>query len=376
MTDIPMADLGARLRPLEGELVEAMTGVLRSGRFILGPEVQQLEAEVATLCRTSHGIGVSSGTDALLIALMALDVGPGDEVVTTPLSFFASVGAILRLGARPVLADIDPVTFNLDPEAAAAKITAKTRAVEVVHLFGQCADLGPLRTPADGVGAVLLEDAAQAIGASRDGVPAGGLGQLGCFSFFPTKNLGALGDGGMVVTSDEELAVRLRVLRAHGARPKYHHHLVGGNFRLDALQAALLRVMLPRLEAWNGARRANADRYDRLLTDAGLVERGLITPPPRDPACVHVFHHYVVRVPERRDELQDHLKRQGIATAVYYPLCFHQQPVLRDLGVIEGELPEAERATREVLALPVFPELSRSQQQRVVEEIGRFFDGG
>jgi dTDP-4-amino-4,6-dideoxygalactose transaminase len=373
MSHIPIADVGRRIASVEPGLRDAFDRVLRSGRFILGPEVSSLERAIAARCGVAQGIGVSSGTDALLVAMMALGVGPGDEVVTTPLSFFASVGAILRLGARPVLADVDLASFNLDPAKAAERVTPRTKAIEVVHLFGQCAEVAPLVDAAAGVHAAVIEDAAQALGATRDGRPAGSLGTVGCLSFFPTKNLGCLGDGGMVVTSDEALADRTRMLRAHGAKPKYVHHAVGGNFRLDELQAAMLGVMLPHLDAWNLRRRENADRYDALLADAGLSGQGLVVPPARAPGCTHVFHHYVIRVPRLRDALATHLAGRGIETAVYYPVGFHRQPCLEHLGYRDGDFPMAEQATREVLAIPVYPELTPSQQERVVGEMAGFF---
>jgi dTDP-4-amino-4,6-dideoxygalactose transaminase len=369
---IPIVDIKARVEAAGGPIREAIERVLRSGTFILGPEVQSLEHDIAALCGVRHAIGVSSGTDALLVAMMALGVGPGDEVVTTPMSFFASVGAIVRLGAKPVFADIDPRTFNLSPDGAAERIGPATRAVEVVHLFGQCAVTVPVVEAAARVGAAVIEDAAQAIGAARGGVPAGRLGRAACFSFFPTKNLGAFGDAGMVVTDDEQLADRMRVLRVHGARPKYHHGLVGGNMRLDAIQAAILSAMLPLLDGWNARRRANADRYDALLGQAGLVERELVTPPWRDPDCSHIFHHYVIRARDR-DALRDHLGARGVGTEVYYPLPLHLQPCLKDLGHREGDFPEAERAAREVLALPVYPELTAAQQDRVVDGLVSFY---
>lgn len=369
---IPIVDLKARYQAAEEPIRKAIDRVLESGHFILGPEVQALERDIAALCQVRHGIGVSSGTDALLVTMMALSVGPGDEVITTPMSFFASVGSIVRLGARPVFADIDPRTYNLSPDGAAERVGPATKAIEVVHLFGQCAVMAPVIEAAGRVGAAVIEDAAQAIGAARDGVPAGAMGRAGCFSFFPTKNLGAFGDGGMVVTDDDELADRMRVLRVHGARPKYHHGLVGGNMRLDAIQAAVLNAMFPLLEGWNAQRRANADRYDALLDQAGLVERELITPPWRDPDCTHIFHHYVVRARDR-DALRDSLGAQGVGTEVYYPLPLHLQPSLGDLGYKEGDFPEAERAAREVLALPVYPELTPEQQERVVEALVSFY---
>ncbi len=373
MSNVPMADLVARMAPLEDELIDAVTAVLRSGRYILGPNVAALEAAIAERCGVSHGVGVSSGTDALLVAMMALDIGPGDEVVTTPLSFFATAGAIARLGATPVFADIDAATFNLDASLAAERVGEKTKAVETVHLFGQCADVEPLREVTAKAGAAIIEDAAQAIGATRGDKGAGALGGIGCFSFFPTKNLGAIGDGGMVVTENDALADRVRMLRAHGARPKYYHHHVGGNFRLDEIQAACLMVMLPHLDEWNTARRENAQRYDCWLADADLTTRGLLQAPARDAACEHIFHQYVIRVPEHRDDLRDHLSAAGIGAMIYYPVCLHEQPCFAGLGYSAGDFPIAEQATREVLALPIHPEMTIEQQHRVVDALKEFF---
>lgn len=369
---VPLVDMAGHLAPLREELRAAFDRVVSSGHFILGPEVAALEAEVAVLSGARFGVGVSSGTDAILAALWALGVGEGDEVVTTPFSFFATVGSIVRLGAKPVFADIDPATFNLDGALAAERVTGRARAVEVVHLFGQCAAVTEVSEAARRVGAALVEDAAQAIGAERDGVRAGSLGLAGCFSFFPTKNLGGLGDGGMVVTSDEALADRMRLVRAHGARPKYHHPVLGGNLRLDALHAALLRTMLPCLDEWTAARQRNAARYDALLRDAGLVDRELVTPPARDPGCRHVFNQYVVRARDR-DGLKAHLAAARVGCEVYYPEPLHLQPCLAFLGHREGDFPEAERAAREALALPVAPELAEAGQERVVAELVRFY---
>lgn len=371
---VPLVDLRARIDSVEGPIRDAINGVLETCRFIMGPEVEGLESEIADLCKVGHGIGVSSGTDAILVALMGLGVGPGDEVITTPMTFFASAGAVVRLGAKPVFADIDPRSFNLDPNLAAERVCDATKVIEVVHLFGQCADTQPLNEAASRVGASVIEDAAQAIGASRGGVPAGALSRAGCFSFFPTKNLGALGDGGMVVSDDDDFADRCRVLRVHGARPKYHHEVVGANLRLDALQAAVLRVMLPHLEGWNAKRLANADRYDELLKAAGLVDREAITLPWRDPDCAHIFHQYVIRARDR-DGLRQHLQSRNVGNEVYYPTPLHLQPCFADLGYKAGDFPEAERASREVVALPIFPELTTAQQDYVVDSIAGFFTG-
>jgi dTDP-4-amino-4,6-dideoxygalactose transaminase len=346
--------------------------VLREQRFILGPEVEQLEQEVAAYSGVGHAVGVSSGTDALLMTLMALGVGPGDEVVTSAYSFFATAGSIARLGARPVLADIEPETFNLDPEQAARRITPRTRAILPVHLFGRCATTERL-AEAVGVGQIpVIEDAAQAIGAERHGRRAGALGRAGCLSFFPSKNLGGGGDGGMVTTDDPELARTLRALRAHGqlSGRRYRHDLLGGNFRLDAIQAAILRVKLPHLERWNEARRRNARTYRELFAAAGAP---VTLPPAEEAGCRDVYNQFVIRVEARqRDALAAHLGSQGIGCAIYYPEGLHRQPCLAHLGHAEGDFPATEAAARESLALPVYPELTGAQQTRVVEEVTAF----
>ena len=368
MTSIPMLDVGAQNGPLEAELRAAFERVFASGRFILGPEVEALEQELAAYVGARHAIGVSSGTDALLVALMALEIGPGHEVVTTPFTFFATGGSIARVGATPVFVDIDPVTFNLDPAAVEAAITQDTRAIMPVHLYGQMADMEGLAKVAGDI--PILEDAAQALGAGPEGARAGARGVFGCFSFFPSKNLGAFGDGGLVTTNDDALAERARMMRAHGAKPKYYHAHVGGNFRLDALQAALLRAKLPALEGWHAGRRTNATRYDERFADAAI--EGLVTPARRVER--HVFNQYVLRVP-RRDALQAHLSAQGIASVVYYPVPLHLQACFSDLGYGEGQLPVTERACAEVLALPVYPELGRDGVDRVADAVIAFYRG-
>jgi dTDP-4-amino-4,6-dideoxygalactose transaminase len=344
--------LKAQYAALRDEMRAAIDRVLESQRFILGPEVETLERELATYVGARHAIGLSSGSDALIVALMALDVGAGDEVVTTPYSFFATAGAIARLGARPVFVDIEPGTFNMDPRATARAITKKTKAVIVVHLFGQCADFPEVDVP-------IIEDAAQAIGARIGERRAGTIGRVGCFSFFPSKNLGGYGDGGAVTTNDEALAARMRVLRTHGGKAKYLHEIIGGNFRLDELQAAVLRVKLPHLDDWVAARRAHAAGYRAGLRGVGLPEE----------KHFHVYNQFVVRSP-RRDALQQHLKAAGVDTAIYYPLALHQQPCFAYLNA--GPFPEAERAAKESLALPMWPEMSAEQRAHVIESVNAF----
>ena len=367
---IPLLDLKAQFAPLRGGVLEAIARVCDTQQFILGPEVEGLEHELAAVLGIAHAVGVSSGTDALLAALMALDVGPGDEVVTTPFSFFATAGSIARLGARPVFVDIDRATFNIDPAAIASALTARTKAIMPVHLFGQSADMAPILDVAGRAGVPVVEDAAQAIGACYRGRPVGGIGAVGCFSFFPTKNLGAFGDAGLITTSDGAVARKLRAIRQHGGEVKYHHDVVGGNFRLDALQAAILRVKLPHLEGWTAARRRNAGRYEALFRNAGL--EGTVILPARTADSTHVYNQFVVRVPER-DRVRAHLQAGGIGTEVYYPIPLHLQPCFRELGYRPGSLPVAEAAANEVLALPIYGELTEGQQSSVVEAIASFF---
>ncbi len=368
---VPLLDLSAQLAQYRDAALAAITQVVDSQGFILGPQVAALEAEVAAYSGVEHGIGVSSGSDALLASLMALDLGPGDEVVTSPFTFFATAGAVARLGARTVFVDIDPETFNLAPDAVATALSPATKAIIPVHLFGQVAPLPQYGLPRSQRPAII-EDAAQSLGAALGERKVGQLGDLCCVSFFPSKNLGAFGDGGMILTRDAALADRLRMLRGHGSRPKYHHPLLGGNFRLDALQAAVLRVKLPLLDAWSDARARNAARYDEMLRAAGLVERGLLRLPQVLPGARHVYNQYTLRV-ERRDELAEALKAQGIGSAVYYPEPLHLQPCFASLGYGPGDFPEAERACREVLSLPVYPELSAEQMAHVVASIAAFY---
>ncbi len=366
---VPLLDLQAQYAPLRQSLLDAITRVCDSQRFIGGPEVEGLERELAAYLETPHAIGMSSGTDALVAALMALDIGPGDEVITPTYSFFATAGSVVRLGARPVLVDVDAGTFNLNVAATLAAITPRTKAIIPVHLFGQSADLAPILEAATPRGIAVIEDAAQAIGSIYRGKPVGNWGAIGCFSFFPSKNLGGFGDGGLVTATDATLAQRLKLIRNHGMEPKYYHHLVGANFRIDALQAAVLRVKLPHLPAWSDARRANAARYRALFADAGLSQ---VTLPCEAPDRTHIYNQFVIRLPER-DRLRAHLDAAGIGTEVYYPVPFHLQECFAGLGYKAGAFPVAEAAAQQSLALPIYPELTEGQQAAVVGAIRKFY---
>lgn len=367
---VPFLDLKAQLSRYRAAALEALTRVVDSQVLIMGPEVRGFEAALAAYADVGHAVGVSSGTDALLVSLMALGVGPGDEVITTPFTFFATAGVIARLGATPVFVDIDEGTFNITGEAINAAITPRTKAIIPVHLFGQLADLDAL----DGGAPPVVEDAAQSLGARRHGKMSGHFGAVSCISFFPTKNLGAFGDGGAVLTRDPEIADRLSMLRVHGARPKYHHAVVGGNFRLDAVHAAVLNVKLPLLDGWAAARQANAARYVEMLTEAGLVERGAVRLPAvlEGAGNTHVYNQFVIRA-EDRDALQAHLKEAGIGSMIYYPKPLHLQTCFDGLGYGPGDLPVAEAACEQVLALPIYGELAEAQQREVVTSIARFY---
>ena len=383
VSGVPLLDLKRQFRGMRAEILRAIEEVCDSQHFVLGPKVGALEESVASYVGALHGIGVSSGTDALLAALMALEIGPGDEVITTPYSFFATAGVVARLGARPVFCDVELPTYNLNAEAVedfleqhcdtgtAGPINKMTggriRALLPVHLYGQAADLERLMAIARKYQLAVVEDAAQAIGtADSTGRPVGSIGDIGCFSFFPSKNLGAFGDGGMCVTNDPGLAERLRVLRVHGGQPKYYHSVIGGNFRLDALQAAVLSVKLPRLDAWTAGRQANARRYDELLAGIQGVHCPTVVPGGR-----HIFNQYVIRIPFR-DELQSFLTKNGVGTEIYYPVPLHEQRCFAYLGYGHGDFPMAEQAARETLALPVFPELRDEELRYVAELIRRF----
>ena len=369
--NVPLLDLVAQYRAIKDEVLPAVQAVIDSQQFVMGPPIAQLEAGVAALCRAPHGIACASGTDALLLPLKALQLRPGDEVITTPFSFFATAGAIHNAGGTPVFVDIEPDTFNIDPAAVEAAVTPRTRAILPVHLYGQMAALERLILPARARGLTILEDAAQAIGARRkiDGRwrMAGELGWATAFSFFPSKNLGGWGDGGMIVTSDDAVAERLRKLRLHGGAKQYYHDEVGTNSRLDSLQAAVLLAKLPHLASWSAKRREHAARYTRGLT--GLAQ---VTPPVVDACNEHIFHQYTLRV-ERRDELQAHLKSKGIGHAIYYPVPLHLQNCFSHLGYRRGQFPQSERAAAEVISLPVYPELTRDQLDYVIDAIRGFY---
>jgi dTDP-4-amino-4,6-dideoxygalactose transaminase len=369
MFPVPLLDLQAQYAPLREEILAAVTRVCDSQRYIMGPEITAFEQEIATVLGVPHAIAVSSGSDALLLALMALGIKAGDEVITSTYSFFATAGAVARVGASPVLVDIDPGTFNLDPVQVAASISPRTRAILPVHLFGLSADMDAIAAAASLAGLPVIEDAAQAIGATYRSRVVGSIGTFGCFSFFPSKNLGAFGDAGLVTTTDADLADRARLLRTHGMEPKYYHHVIGANFRMDAIQAAILRVKAPHLAAWTQARRVNATRYRQLFREAGLLER--VTLPVEPPDRRHIYNQFVIRCADR-DRLKRHLDERGIGNEIYYPVPFHLQPCFEGLGYRAGAFPVAERAAIESLAIPIYSELSLEQQQTVVRAIAEF----
>ena len=372
--NIPLLDLNAQLKTIETDIKNAVNEVIGSTRYIMGPKVEALEKEIAAYTGVKHATGVSSGTDALLVSLMALDIKPGDLVITTPFSFFATAGVIARLNARPVFVDIDPDTYNMSPDGlkqwfiSHSEEVQHVKAIIPIHLYGQCAHMDPVCELARTYGIPIVEDAAQAIGAkypSGEGVKkAGSMGTMGCFSFFPSKNLGGIGDGGMVVTNDPELDEKLKMLRNHGAKPKYYHTMVGGNFRLDPIQAAVLSVKLPHLDKWHTMRQENAAYYDEMLKDVDVK-----TPTIAYRRNYHIFNQYMISVPEKRDELRQFLTDNNVNTEIYYPVPFHMQACFKDLGYREGDFPNSEYAARHTLALPVYPELTREMQKYVVEKI-------
>lgn len=365
--NVPLLDLKAQYSAIKTEIEAAVAEVFESQHFILGPKVEECERAIAAYSQCAHAVGVSSGSDALLACLMAENIGAGDEVITTPYSFFATVGAITRVGATPVFVDIDPATYNLDTSRLRSKVTDRTRAIIPVHLYGQVADMATVMRVADEHALIVIEDAAQAIGAEYRGRRAGSIGHYGCFSFFPSKNLGAAGDGGMIMTNDAARAEKLRCLRSHGSKPKYHHKIVGGNFRLDAIQAAVVSAKLPHLDAWTAARQRNAKQYDQMLGQLG-PSIGL----PMVVSDRHIFNQYVIRT-SQRDALQAHLQKKGVGTEVYYPVPLHRQECFAYLRYSAGTFPESEQAAKETLALPVYPELTEAQVQYVVECIREFF---
>ena len=387
---VALLDLKPQYLSLKKELDEAVLRVAESQYFILGPEVQKMEEEFCSYLKCKHAIGVSSGTDALLLALMAINIKPGDEVIVPTYSFFATAGVVSRLNGVPVLTDIDPVTYNLDPDDVKRKVTPKTKAIIPVHLYGQCADMQPVMEIAKKHNLKVIEDGAQAIGAEyKDGKCAGTIGDIGCFSFFPSKNLGCYGDGGLVVTNNNELAHSLRIKRVHGGEPKYYHKVIGGNFRLDALQAAVLRVKLPHLNFWSEKRRENTEKYNSFFIEAGLAEEtGKINFDDNNkillPKAIykdinelknyHIYNQYIIRVQER-DSLRDFLLKNEIGCEIYYPVPFHQQECFADLGYNDGDFPISETAGATTLALPIYPELSTGQQQFVVDKIKEFITG-
>jgi len=387
---VPLLDLKPQYQLLKKELDAAMLRVAESQYFILGPEVEKMEKEFCEYLGCKYAFGVSSGTDALLLALMAINLQPDDEVVVPTYSFFATAGVVSRLNAKPVLTDIDPVTFNIDPEDFKKKITSKTRAVIPVHLYGQSANMDSIMNIADDNNIMVIEDAAQAIGTQyKNGKPAGTIGHIGCYSFFPSKNLGCFGDGGLIVTNDEELAHMIKIKRVHGGEPKYYHKVIGGNFRLDALQAAVLRVKLPHLDSWSEGRRKNAELYNKLFIGSGLAEETgktdfddknkVLIPKAvyEDAAGVrnyHIYNQYIIRI-EKRDELRAFLSENEIGTEIYYPVPFHLQECFSNLGYKQGDFPISEMAGDKSLALPIYPELTYDQQHFVVEKINEFING-
>ena len=392
---VPLLDLKPQYHSLKSKLDEAILRVAESQHFILGPEVQKMEEEFCDYLKCKHAIGVSSGTDALLLALMAIDLKPGDEVIVPTYSFFATAGVVSRLNAVPVLTDIDPVTFNIDPDEVKKKITKKTKAIIPVHLYGQSADMEPLMAIAKKHNLKVIEDAAQAIGTQyKDGKFVGTIGDIGCFSFFPSKNLGCYGDGGLVTTDDDDLAFKLKIKRVHGGEPKYYHKVIGGNFRLDAIQAAVLRVKLPHLDNWSEQRRKNAETYNKFFIESGLAEetgkikfdnknkvllpkaiyKSEIRNPKSEIRNYHIYNQYIIRV-EQRDELRNFLTKNDIGTEIYYPVPFHLQECFADLKYKKGDFPLSEQAGDTSIALPIYPELSAEQLKFVVEKIKEFISG-
>ena len=374
---VPLLDLKEQYKTIKEEILKTAEEVFESQYFILGPKVMALEGEIAEYCSSTHAVGVSSGTDALLISLMAADIGYEDTVITSPYTFFATAGCVARLGARPVFVDIDPQTYNISPDLLERTINQMTRdrlsklkAVIPVHLYGQCADMSHILEICEKHNLIIIEDAAQAIGAEYNGMRAGSMGDFGCFSFFPSKNLGAFGDGGMVITNSEEFHAKLLKMRVHGSHPKYYHQLIGGNFRLDAFQAAVVTVKLKYLDQWTKARQENARNYRTLFEAAGLTDMVQL---PVEKETRHIYNQFVIQVREKRDDLRQFLSDAGIGTEVYYPVPLHLQECFSDLGYKKGDFPAAEHAALHTLALPIYPELSDDQMAHVVEKIKSFF---
>ena len=366
---VPLLDIPLSYEAVLADVEKNINEVIRSGYFILGPVVEELERQIAAYCGAKYAVGVSSGTDALLISLMAAGIGEGDEVITTPFTFFATAGSISRLGAKPVFVDIEPSTFNINPKHIEKNITNKTRAIIPVHLYGQCADMDPILDLAKKNNLAIIEDAAQAIGSKYKGGGAGSLGDYGCFSFFPTKNLGGFGDGGMVTMASEELYEQVKTLRVHGSNNKYYHKVIGGNFRLDAIQAAVVLAKLKFLDQCTEKRRSNAQTYDRLFKEKGATDSLTL---PQEIIPRHVYNQYIVRVKEKRDELRSFLGGKNIATEIYYPLPLHLQDCFASLGYKKGDFPESEKAADEIIALPIFPELTTDQLEYVAASISQF----
>ncbi len=366
---VPLLDIPLSYEAVLADVEKNINEVIRSGYFILGPVVEELERQIAAYCGAKYAVGVSSGTDALLISLMAAGIGEGDEVITTPFTFFATAGSISRLGAKPVFVDIEPSTFNINPKHIEKNITNKTRAIIPVHLYGQCADMDPILDLAKINNLTIIEDAAQAIGSKYKGGGAGSLGDYGCFSFFPTKNLGGFGDGGMVTMASEELYEQVKTLRVHGSNNKYYHKVIGGNFRLDAIQAAVVLAKLKFLDQCTEKRRSNAQTYDRLFKEKGATDSLIL---PQEIIPHHVYNQYIVRVKEKRDELRSFLGGKNIATEIYYPLPLHLQDCFASLGYKKGDFPESEKAADEIIALPIFPELTTDQLEYVAASISQF----
>jgi dTDP-4-amino-4,6-dideoxygalactose transaminase len=375
--NIPFLDLKAQYLTVKEKIESAIEEVLEAQQFILGPKVEEFEHNIVTYSGTKYAVGVSSGTDALLISLMALDINPGDEIITSPFTFFATAGSIARLGAKPVFVDIDPITYNIDPEKIENAITNKTKAIIPVHLFGQCADMEPILEIAKKYNLHVIEDAAQSIGAEYKGQKAGTMGNLGIFSFFPSKNLGGFGDGGMVITNDEDLHKKIKILRIHGSEPKYYHKMLGGNFRLDALQAAILNEKLKYLDQWSQKRRDNAEYYDKKFRDRGLIQNGNITLPlpiyrNNTDKNYHIYNQYTIKT-ENRDKLRVFLEENGLKTAIYYPIPLHLQECFLGLGYKKGDFSVSEKSAKTVLSLPIFPELTTKQIDYIMQKVSDFF---